>query len=374
MANAKRDDNRVPTLIGTSNADGTTPINIYADPTTHRLLVDLPGGSGTVTSVSVVTANGFSGSVATATTTPAITLSTTTTGILKGFGGALVMATAGSDYTSPSSTETFTNKTFDTAGTGNVFRINATTISTVTGTGAVVLQGSPTITTPSIAKLANLTADGIVTTSGGDGTLSVTTTTGSGSVVLSTSPTLVTPSLGVATAVSINKVSITAPASSAALTLADGSSLVTSGANSITLTSTGATNVTLPTTGTLATLAGSETLSNKVIIEKTSTIADAAGAKIDCSTANIFTLTATTSRTLGTTLNAVSGQKMIINYTASGVASTLTLPTAATGDFAYGSDITALTQTTINKTDVIGCIYNTTVSNKWAVVAYVKGY
>lgn len=35
------------------------------------------GGSGTVTSVSVVTANGLAGTVATPTTTPAITLSTT---------------------------------------------------------------------------------------------------------------------------------------------------------------------------------------------------------------------------------------------------------------------------------------------------------
>ena len=42
------------------------------------------GGSGTVTSVSVVSANGFAGTVATNTTTPAITLSTTVTGILKG--------------------------------------------------------------------------------------------------------------------------------------------------------------------------------------------------------------------------------------------------------------------------------------------------
>jgi hypothetical protein len=40
---------------------------------------------------------------------------------------------------------------------------------------------------------------------------------------------------------------------------------ITSGANSLTLTTTGATNVTLPTTGTLATLAGSETLTNKTI-------------------------------------------------------------------------------------------------------------
>lgn len=57
--------------------------------------------------------------------------------------------------------------------------------------------------------------------------------------------------LATVTATTINKVTVTAPASAATLTLADGSSLVTSGANSITLTSSGATNVTLPTTGTL---------------------------------------------------------------------------------------------------------------------------
>jgi len=39
----------------------------------------------------------------------------------------------------------------------------------------------------------------------------------------------------------------------------------TSGANALTLTTTGATNVTLPTTGTLATLAGTETLTNKTL-------------------------------------------------------------------------------------------------------------
>ncbi len=44
---------------------------------------------GTVTSVSVVSANGFAGTVATATTTPAITLSTTITGVLSGNGTAI---------------------------------------------------------------------------------------------------------------------------------------------------------------------------------------------------------------------------------------------------------------------------------------------
>lgn len=47
------------------------------------------------------------------------------------------------------------------------------------------------------------------------------------------------------------------------LTLA--ANFITAGANSLTLTTTGATNVTLPTTGTLATLAGTETLSNKTL-------------------------------------------------------------------------------------------------------------
>jgi hypothetical protein len=56
------------------------------------------GGSGTVTSVSIVTANGFAGTVATNTTTPAITLTTTITGILKGNGTSVSAAVAGTDF------------------------------------------------------------------------------------------------------------------------------------------------------------------------------------------------------------------------------------------------------------------------------------
>lgn len=94
MAEAKRDGNHVTTLLGVSSADGVTPINPWVDPTTHRLLVDLPTAGGTVTSVSVVTANGFAGSVATATTTPAITLSTTVNApALAGNGTAIAAAT-----------------------------------------------------------------------------------------------------------------------------------------------------------------------------------------------------------------------------------------------------------------------------------------
>lgn len=68
-------------------------------------------GSGSVTDVSVVTAHGFAGTIATSTTTPAITLSTTITGILQGDGTSISAATT-------------------------------------TGTGAVVLASAPTMANP----------------------------------------------------------------------------------------------------------------------------------------------------------------------------------------------------------------------------------
>lgn len=89
------------------------------------------------------------------------------------------------------------------------------------------------------------------------------TPTGTGNPVLATSPTLVTPNIGVATATTVNKVTVTTPATGSTLTIVDGGSLITAGAYALTLTATGATNVTLPTTGTLATLAGAEALTNK---------------------------------------------------------------------------------------------------------------
>jgi len=59
--------------------------------------------TGTVSTVSVVSANGLAGTVATATSTPAITLSTTITGVLKGNGTAISAATSGTDYLAPPS-------------------------------------------------------------------------------------------------------------------------------------------------------------------------------------------------------------------------------------------------------------------------------
>lgn len=68
-------------------------------------------GIGSVTTASVVSANGFAGSVATATTTPAITLSTSVTGILKGNGTAISAAAAGADYLATSANARATAQT-----------------------------------------------------------------------------------------------------------------------------------------------------------------------------------------------------------------------------------------------------------------------
>ena len=56
------------------------------------------GSGGSVTSVSVVAANGLDGTVTNPTTTPAITLSTTVSGMVKGTGTTFLSANPGSDY------------------------------------------------------------------------------------------------------------------------------------------------------------------------------------------------------------------------------------------------------------------------------------
>jgi hypothetical protein len=88
--------------------------------------------SGTyVTSVSVASANGFAGTV-TSGATPAITLTTTITGLLKGNGTAISAATAGTDYLVPSAPVTYTAN-FSVAAT-DVWIINNKSGSSCTAT------------------------------------------------------------------------------------------------------------------------------------------------------------------------------------------------------------------------------------------------
>jgi hypothetical protein len=110
------------------------------------------------------------------------------------------------------------------------------------------------------------------------------------------------------------------------------------------------------------------------VLDTVTALADGAGSVIDASLGNIFTMEATGNRTLGTTTNGTDGQKIVIRHTASGGARTLTLPVATDGDFAFGSDVTAITVTASGKVDYIGCIYEGGSVKRWHVVAYSKGY
>lgn len=78
----------------------------------------------------------------------------------------------------------------------------------------------------------------------------ITDETGTGALVFANSPTLVTPVLGVASATSINKVAITAPATAATLTIANNKTLTVS--NTLTFTGTDSASVAFGTGGTVA--------------------------------------------------------------------------------------------------------------------------
>jgi len=179
-----------------SMAAATTSVNGYLTSTDWNTF----NGKGTVTSVSVVSANGLAGTVATATSTPAITLSTTITGVLKGNGTAISAATSGTDY-APATSGTsilygngaggFNNVTIGSGisfTTGTLSSTATGTVTSVTGTAPVVSSGG---TTPAISMAAATTsvsgyltsADWTTFNNKGSGT--VTSVTGTAPVVSS---------------------------------------------------------------------------------------------------------------------------------------------------------------------------------------------
>lgn len=99
MADAKRDNNRVTTMIATSSVDGTTPVNISANPSTRRLLVDVSNLSS-ATNIGVgrksVTTAGTAVQLASTTTCLSllITANLSNTGIIC-VGDSTVVAAAG---------------------------------------------------------------------------------------------------------------------------------------------------------------------------------------------------------------------------------------------------------------------------------------
>lgn len=172
------------------------------------------GGTGTVTSVSVASANGLAGTVANPTTTPALTLSTTVTGVLKGNGTALSAAVAGTDYVAPGGV-------LGTPSSGTLTNCAGLPVSTgVSGLGTGI---ATFLATPSSANLAT----------------AVTGETGSGALVFGTSPSLTTPALSGET--------FSTAAAVTAGTNAQGQGALTNDYNVITTAASSPSGVTLPT-------------------------------------------------------------------------------------------------------------------------------
>ena len=238
-----------------------------------------------------------------------------------------------------------------------------------TGTGSLVFATSPTLVTPILGTPTSGTATNLtglpLTTgvtgtlpiaNGGTGTTSttftnlttnvtgtlpvanggtgVTSSTGTTAVVLSTSPTLVTPVLGVATATSVNKVALTAPATSATLTIADGKTLTAS--NTLTLAGTDATTMTFPTSS--ATVAGLGIVQTFTAAQRGTITALTDGATItpDFAATNNYSVTLAGNRTLANPTNITAGQSGSIFVSQDGTGSR-TLAYGTNWDFAGGT-------------------------------------
>ena len=126
-----------------------------------------PAGTGTVTTLSVVSANGLAGSVASASSTPAITLSTTITGILKGNGTAISSATSGTDY-APATTGSSILKA-SSGGFANAVGGTDYAVAT-TGTNSQLLANNGSGGFSNVTVGSNLTLSGGTLSSSGSGT------------------------------------------------------------------------------------------------------------------------------------------------------------------------------------------------------------
>lgn len=138
--------------------------------------------TGTVSSVSVVSANGFAGTVANASTTPAITVSTSITGVLKGNGTAISAASAGTDYQAPI--------TLTTTGTSGAATLVGATLNIPQYSGGGGGTGTVTSVAATVPGFLSVTGSPITTS----GTLAISYSgtalpIANGGTALTTTPT-----------------------------------------------------------------------------------------------------------------------------------------------------------------------------------------
>lgn len=295
--------------------------------------------------------------------------------------------TEGAQGTNKQVNFTTLTSTFATAGANS----NITSLSGLTTPLSVAQGGTGAVTHTS----------GNVLLGAGTSTITSVGTTGSGNVVRVTSPTLVTPVLGVATATSINGLTLTTSTgvititNAKTLTVSDSTTLAinsitfagtevltlaatksvtfadafaTSGANPITLTAAGSTNVTLPTSGTLTTNAGTVTLTNKRITKRTVTVTQSATPVINTDNTDVAYITglaqAITSMTSSLSGTPVANDSLIVSITDDGTARAISWGAS----FESSGNIALPTTTVISTRLDVGFLWNVATS-KWRCVA-----
>jgi len=203
MAQASRDENFVTTLLAVSSVDGVTPVVVYADPVTHRLLTDASGGGGSGTVTQLDAGTGILLTPDPITTTGSIALVTSLQPLATlGTANQLVRVNAGATaleyFTAPFMTNPMT-----TGGDIIYGGASGTPTRLANGSAGQVLTSAgttlpPTWETPASAGLTV----GTTTITGGTttrilydnaGVLGEYTITGSGTqVAMATAPTFVT--------------------------------------------------------------------------------------------------------------------------------------------------------------------------------------
>lgn len=162
--------------------------------------------------------------------------------ITTGFGQSVTVHPSGSDLINGVNANVTVSANYNSHVTADILAGWSVPVGPVGSSGLTV--GTTTITGGTSGRVEYNNA----------GVLGEMTTTGSGTVLaLATSPSLTTPTLGVATATSINKMAITAPATSSTLAVADGKTFTAS--NTLTLTATDGSTLAIGAGGTLASAA-----------------------------------------------------------------------------------------------------------------------
>lgn len=307
--------------------------NISLSPVGNTITINNTGsGSGTVTTMSVVTANGFSGTVATATTTPAITLNTSFTGIAFSTSGSGMAAAIAANF-----------PTLNQSTTGTAGNITGTTNSTITTLSVLSLPITQVTGIATVAQggtgLGTLTTGNVILGAGTSNVTFVPATT-IGNVLTANGTTWVSQaaSTGFTNPMTTAGDIIYGGVGGTATRLATGTGVLVGGATpsystTPTLTGTNFTGIplagllasafnTVPTASTLAEFDANKNISGNNVIPGYTTTATAAGTTtlvVGSTYQQFFTGVTTQTVLLPVTSTLVLGQRFYIENNSTGV-------------------------------------------------------